>query len=164
MYIIATPNYTHTIFGSMLRYILYILGCCDDLEKATKTARSMVVDYGMSDSLGLQYRYNSHESEQGKLSITTEVDRMLKESHTRVTDILTEHKEELDMISAALMLKKTLYAEEIKGLIEDYHSKQAALTKKNISATEDNSSNENKFVLLDDHSPSTSSSNQGNNK
>ena len=130
-----------------------------DLEDATKTARSMVVDYGMSDSLGLQYRYNSNESEQGKLSITMEVDRILKESHTRATNILTEHREELDIISAALMLKKTLYAEEIKELIEDYQSKQVALTKKNISASEDNSSNENKFVLVDDHSPSTSASN-----
>ena len=130
-----------------------------DLEDATKTARSMVVDYGMSDSLGLQYRYNSNESEQGKLSITMEVDRILKESHTRATNILTEHREELDIISRALMLKKTLYAEEIKELIEDYQSKQVALTKKNISASEDNSSNENKFVLVDDHSPSTSASN-----
>ena len=119
----------------------------------------MVVDYGMSDSLGLQYRYNSNESEQGKLSITMEVDRILKESHTRATNILTEHREELDIISAALMLKKTLYAAEIKELIEDHQSKQKALTKKNVSATEDNSSNENKFVLVDDHSPSTSSSN-----
>ena len=135
-----------------------------DLEDATKTARSMVVDYGMSDSLGLQYRYNSNESEQGKLSITMEVDRILKESHTRATNILTEHREELDIISRALMLKKTLYAEEIKELIEDYQSKQVALTKKNISATEDNSNNEKKFVLVDDHSPSTSSSNLGNNK
>ena len=130
-----------------------------DLEDATKTARSMVVDYGMSDSLGLQYRYDCHESEQGKSKITAEVDRILKESLTRVTDILTDHREELDMISAALMLKKTLYAEEIKELIEDYQSKQVALTKKNISASEDNSSNGNKFVLFDDHSPSTSASN-----
>ena len=142
----------------MLQYILYILGCWDDLEKATKTARSMVVDYGMS-TLGLQYRYNSNESEQGKLSITMEVDRILKESHTRATNILTEHREELDIISAALMLKKTLYSAEVKELIEDYESKQVALTKKNTSATEDNSSNENNFVLVDDHLPSRSSSN-----
>ena len=129
------------------------------MEKATNKAREMVVDYGMSDILGLQYRYNSHESEQGKLSISMEIDRILKESHTRVTSILTEHREELDIISAALMLKKTLYSAEIKELIEDYESKQVALTKKNTSATEDNSSNENKFVLVDDHLPSTSSSN-----
>ena len=143
----------------MLQYIVYILGCSDDLEKATKMARSMVVDYGMSDSLGLQYRYDCHESEQGKLSITTEVDKILKESHTRATNILTEHREELDMISAALMLKKTLYAADIKELIKDHQSEQVALTKKNISASEDNSSNGNKFVLVDDHSPSTSASN-----
>ena len=112
-----------------------------DLEDATKTARSMVVDYGMSDSLGLQYRYNSNESEQGKLSITMEVDRILKESHTRATNILTEHREELDIISRALMLKKTLYAEEIELLIEDYHSKLVDQTKKSVSGTKDTSSN-----------------------
>ena len=142
----------------MLQCIFYILGCWDDLEKATKTARSMVVDYGMS-TLGLQYRYNGNESEQGKLRIGMEVDKILEDSHNRVTNILNEHREELDMISAALMLKKTLYAAEIKELIEDHQSKKMALTKKNVSATEDNSSNENKFVLVDDHSPSTSSSN-----
>ena len=97
----------------MLQYILYILGCWNDLEKATKTARSMVVDYGMS-TLGLQYRYNSNESEQGKLRIGMEVDKILEDSHTRVTNILNEHREELDMISAALMIKKTLFAAERK--------------------------------------------------
>ena len=142
----------------MLQCIFYILGCWDDLEKATKTARSMVVDYGMS-TLGLQYRYNGNESEQGKLRVGMEVDKILVDSHNRVTNILNEHREELDMISAALMLKKTLYAAEIKELIEDHQSNKMALTKKNVSATEDNSSNENKFVLVDDHSPSTSSSN-----
>ena len=143
----------------MLYHIISILGAWSDLRKATETARAMVIDYGMSDKLGLQYRYNDRESEQGKLKISEEVDNILKQSHIRVKDILIEHREELDIISAALMLKKTLYAEEIKGLIEDYHSKQAALTKKNISATEDTPTNEKNFVLVDDHSPSTSSSN-----
>ena len=119
----------------------------------------MVTSYGMSDNLGLQYRFNVDESEQGKFNITEEIDSILKQSHIRAKAILNEHREELDIISRALMLKKTLYAEEIKELIEDYQSKQVALTKKNISASEDNSSNENKFVLVDDHSPSTSASN-----
>ena len=44
----------------------------------------------------------------------------------------------------------------MSSLIEDYESKQVALTRENTSATEDKSSNENKFVLVDDHSPSTS--------
>ena len=111
----------------MLYHIISILGAWSDLRKATETARAMVIDYGMSDKLGLQYRYNDRESEQGRLKISEEVDNILKQSHIRVKDILIEHREELDIISAALMLKKTLYAEEIKGLIEDYNSKQAAL-------------------------------------
>ena len=143
----------------MLYHIISILGAWSDLRKATETARAMVIDYGMSDKLGLQYRYNDRESEQGKLKISEEVDNILKQSHIRVKDILIEHREELDIISAALMLKKTLYAEEIKGLIEDYNSKQAALTKKNASVIEESSTNEKNFVLVDDHSPSTSSSN-----
>ena len=143
----------------MLYYIISILGAGSDLRKATETARAMVIDYGMSDKLGLQYRYNDRESEQGKLKISEEVDNILKQSHIRVKDILIEHREELDIISAALMLKKTLHAVEIKGLIEDYNSKQAALTKKNASVIEESSTNEKNFVLVDDHSPSTSSSN-----
>ena len=121
--------------------MIYILGASDDFFQATETARKMVKDYGMSDNLGLQCRFNYDESEQGKFNITEEIDSILKQSHIRAKAILNEHREELDIISRALMLKKTLYAEEIELLIEDCHSKLVDQTKKSVSGTKDTSSN-----------------------
>ena len=121
--------------------MIFLLGASDDLLKATQTAHKMVREYGMSDNLGLQYRLNFDESEQGKFNITEEIDSILKQSHIRAKAILNEHREELDIISRDLMLKKTLYAEEIKLLIEDYHSKLVDQTKKSVSGTKVTSSN-----------------------
>ena len=118
-----------------------MLGASDDLLKATQMAHKMVRNYGMSDNLGLQYRFNVDESEQGKFNITEEIDSILKQSHIRAKAILNEHREELEIISRALMLKKTLYAEEIELLIEDYHSKLVDQTKKSVPGTKDTSSN-----------------------
>ena len=121
--------------------MIYILGASDDIFQATETARKMVKDYGMSDNLGMQCRFNYDESEQGKFNITEEIDSILKQSHIRAKAILNEHREELEIISRALMLKKTLYAKEIELLIEDYHSKLVDQTKKSVSGTKDTSSN-----------------------
>ena len=121
--------------------MIYTLGASHDFLHATETARKMVTSYGMSDKIGLQYRFNVDESEQGKFNITEEIDSILKQSHIRAKAILNEHREELEIISRALMLKKTLYAEEIELLIEDYHSKLVDQTKKSVSGTKDTSSN-----------------------
>ena len=121
--------------------MIYILGASDDFLQATETARQMVKNYGMSDNLGMQYRFNVDESDQGKFNITEEIDSILKQSYIRAKAILNEHRAELDIISRALMLKKTLYAEEIKLLIEDYHSKLVDQTKKSVSGNKDTSSN-----------------------
>ena len=88
-------------------------------------AERMVKCYGMSEKMGLRvYEDNEDkESEEVKSNLNAEINRLLNESHDRVMNILTEHKEELDLIATALLLKKTLYADEIKSLIEDHISK-----------------------------------------
>ena len=55
-----------------------MLGASDDLLKATQMAHKMVRNYGMSDNLGLQYRFDDDESEQDKFNITEEIDNILK--------------------------------------------------------------------------------------
>ena len=74
--------------------------------------------------MGLRVYKNNEEkqSEEVKSDLNAEINRLLNESHSRVTKILTEHKAELDLISAALLMKKTLYADEIKSIIDDRKS------------------------------------------
>ena len=46
-----------------------------------------------------------------------EVSRIINESHSRALKILAEHKKELDLVASELLVKKTLYGDEIKSLI-----------------------------------------------
>ena len=79
----------------------------------------------MSEKIGLRVYEGKEDkqSEEIKSNLDAEINRILNESHCRVTKILTDHKSELDLIATALLMKKTLYADEIKGIIDDHRSK-----------------------------------------
>merc|ERR1719367_1035655 len=89
---------------------------------------------------------NTKQSDELKTKIDSSIDSLLNESYSRVSKLLTEHKDELDLLATALLLKKTLYAEEIKTLIEDYTSKNE-VNKEDLIVTEKNGS-ENSFDVL----------------
>ena len=75
----------------------------------------------MSEKVGFRV-YRSDEfgfSEEIKKKIENEIDRLLHESYERVKSLLSDHKAELDLIANALLLKKTLYGNDIKELIEE---------------------------------------------
>lgn len=80
---------------------------------------------GMSKNIGLRVDVGDENdmSEEYKSKWDAEISRLLSESYSRVLNILTEHKEELDLIASELKAKKTLYRDEIKKLIEDHLSK-----------------------------------------
>merc|ERR1712224_163791 len=81
----------------------------------------MVKDLSMSDKIGLRvYRNNeSSLSDELRRKIESEIDLILQESYKRVMTLLSEHKAELDLISNALLLKKTLYGDDVRELIEE---------------------------------------------
>ncbi len=107
-------------------------GASNDLQQVTRIARAMVTQYGMSNEMGLRVYGEKQElvflgreiSEQRDYSdavaeqIDAEVRRIIDSAHQLATDILTENRDKLDMISQHLLEVETLEAAEFVALIE----------------------------------------------
>jgi cell division protease FtsH len=108
-------------------------GAVSDIEQATKIARAMVTEYGMSSklgavrygtehgdpflgrSMGIQPDY-SHEVAQ---IIDDEVRKLIEAAHTEAWEILTEYRDVLDILAGELLEKETLHRAELKAIFED---------------------------------------------
>ena len=98
-------------------------GAASDLKRATEICRRMVTQYGMSDSLGPIWLGGEHDevfldmeygqqsrgySEDVAARIDAEVQRKLNGALQRAREILTEHRDVLDELSAMLIEKETI--------------------------------------------------------
>ncbi len=107
-------------------------GAASDLREATRLARLMVCDWGMSSALGPQ-TFGVHEeliflgrevsrtqdfSEDTARKIDAEVHRLLTESHDRARSILTEHRAQLDLLARMLLERETLDGQEVMELVK----------------------------------------------
>ena len=107
-------------------------GAQNDLERATKVARGMVTEYGMSDTLGpltlgqrqgevfLGRDFATHPdySDQVAFEIDTEVRRLIDEAHDEALEILQAERPKLDEIAAALMERETIDKEDLVRLLD----------------------------------------------
>jgi cell division protease FtsH len=107
-------------------------GAQNDLDRATKIARQMVTEYGMSDRLGpltlgqkqgevfLGRDFASHPdySEQVAFEIDSEIRVLIDRAHDEALEILLEQRASLDRIAAALIEKETLEKEELVAVLE----------------------------------------------
>jgi cell division protease FtsH len=107
-------------------------GAENDLSRVTKLARDMVTRYGMSEKLGPMTFGQKEElvflgkeigeqrdySEAVAEEIDKEVRHIVQRAHRRATDVLTTHKEELDLIAETLIDVETLDADEFVALFE----------------------------------------------
>lgn len=106
-------------------------GASSDISAATNLARSMVMEWGMSDKLGpILYADNSNEvflgksvtqsqnmSEQTAALVDSEIKAFITQAHERATKILTEHKDDWEKLAQALIEYETLTGQEIKDLL-----------------------------------------------
>jgi cell division protease FtsH len=108
-------------------------GAVSDIEQATKIARAMVTEYGMSSKLGA-VRYGtehgdpflgrsmgtqadySHEVAQ---IIDDEVRKLIEAAHTEAWEILTEYRDVLDILAGELLEKETLHRAELNAIFSD---------------------------------------------
>ena len=98
----------------------------DDLEKATKQAYSMVVYYGLSNALGhLSYYDASGRTEQSLVRPYSEktaeiiddaVRQLIEGAYAKATEILTNHRNQLDDLAELLIRKEVVYQEEIRQI------------------------------------------------
>jgi cell division protease FtsH len=95
-------------------------GAADDLEKVTTLARSMVFEYGMSDTV------TSRTMRADNYALSEETKRLRDQEQALLTDgafndavrLLTKHRASLDRVAAALLKKETLGREELLELLE----------------------------------------------
>src|SRR5574344_1272633 len=108
-------------------------GASNDIERATQIARSMVVEYGMSDLGPIQYEKNSgsvflgrdYTNSQRNFSnaVAEEVDKaireIIEEAHKKATEIITERKDDVVLIAETLLENETINEEEIDYLLKN---------------------------------------------
>jgi cell division protease FtsH len=107
-------------------------GAQNDLERATKIARQMVTEFGMSDELGpltlgqkqgevfLGRDFASHPdySDRVAFEIDSEIRRLIDEAHDEALEILQQYRQALDTLAAALIEKETLEKDEVVTALE----------------------------------------------
>ncbi|MDL2235087.1 ATP-dependent zinc metalloprotease FtsH, partial [Christensenellaceae bacterium OttesenSCG-928-L17] len=105
-------------------------GASNDIERATKLARGMVTQYGMSDTFGpmglesvqtqyLDGRMVSNCSEQTGAVVDVEVQKILSTCQENAINLLTEHRRSLDKISGYLLEKENISGEEFMKLLAE---------------------------------------------
>ena len=111
-------------------------GASNDIEKATKIARAMVTQYGMSEKfglMGLARQENMYLSGRAVLEcgddtateVDTEVSRILKECYEEAKKILSENRYALDEIAKFLIEKETITGKEFMKILSDVREKEA---------------------------------------
>ncbi|MGB5933168.1 MAG: ATP-dependent zinc metalloprotease FtsH [Anaerolineae bacterium] len=105
-------------------------GAANDLERATKLARKMVTEYGMSERLGpltfgrkeelvflgREIGEQRNYSEEVARAIDEEIRRLISEAHEKAKSILTQHKDTLVRLAKKLMEVETLEGEGLEAI------------------------------------------------
>lgn len=139
-------------------------GAHNDFEKATKIARAMVTEYGMSKLgpvqyeqrtgnvfLGRDYMKDKNFSGQIALEIDNEIRRIIDECYEKAHEVIKNNKELLELIANQLMEMETLTREDIEELVttgkvawwEEKKAKDLEEEMKEEKQAEENNSNNN---------------------
>ena len=107
-------------------------GAHNDFEKATKIARAMVTEYGMSDLgplqfeqqsgsvfLGRDYNKPQHFSNEVANEIDIAMRKIIDDCHKKATEIIKKNKDLLKLIAETLLEYETLTKEQIDYLVEN---------------------------------------------
>lgn len=105
-------------------------GASNDIEQATRMARSMVTLYGMSDEMGMvalesvQSRYLDGSramncSEETATKIDNEVREMMKRSYEKAYNLLKENESVLDALAGYLIEKETITGKEFMKIYQE---------------------------------------------
>lgn len=123
-------------------------GAANDIEQATKIARAMVTQYGMSDKFGLiglatkedQYlsgRTVMNCAEATSSQIDDEVMRMLKEAYEEAKSLLLENRDVMDKIAEFLIERETITGKEFMKIFREAKGIPEPEEKKKDSEGED---------------------------
>ena len=101
-------------------------GALSDLERITKMAYSIVTIYGMNDKIGNVSFYDSKQSEYSFTKpysedtakiIDQEVKKLIESAYKRTKDLLSEKKNELEIVAKELLEKEIIFQSDLERLI-----------------------------------------------
>jgi cell division protease FtsH len=106
-------------------------GAANDLEKATDTAKQMIMRWGMSEKLGPRtlghnqampflgrdFSQEPDYSEEVARAIDDEIRRIIADAHERARAVLSAHREQLDATAKILIERETLERAEFEALL-----------------------------------------------
>jgi cell division protease FtsH len=107
-------------------------GAQNDIERATRIARAMVCEFGMSDALGprnygsgqeqmfLGREISRNEIHGEKITqlIDAEIDKILTEAHETAANILKDHRDRLELIAELLIKYETLDGDQVMEILK----------------------------------------------
>ncbi len=108
-------------------------GASNDIEKATKMAKQMVMRFGMSEKLGpmtlgepnhevflgRDWNANADYSQDTALEIDKEIRRLIDDAYDKAHTILAERRAQLDLMADVLIERETVDKEELQALLEN---------------------------------------------
>jgi cell division protease FtsH len=108
-------------------------GAVSDIDQATKIARAMVTEYGMSSKLGAVKYGTEHGdpflgrtmgtqsdySHEVARDIDDETRKLIEAAHTEAWEILTEYRDVLDTLAGELLEKETLHRADLQAIFAD---------------------------------------------
>ena len=108
-------------------------GAANDIERATKMAKQMVMRYGMSDKLGpmtlgeanhevflgRDWSANADYSPETALEIDKEIRRFIDDAYGKASAILTERRAQLDLMADVLIERETVQKDELQALLDN---------------------------------------------
>ena len=133
-------------------------GAQNDIEVATRIARAMVTEYGMSSLGPIQYEkdtssvflgrdYNSSQknfSTQVAFEIDSAVRKIIEDAHETATKLIVDNKDDVILLAETLLEKETITAEQIDYLlanrklpeVDKTKLKEGSLPKEDVTQTE----------------------------
>ena len=110
-------------------------GASNDIERATRIARAMVTEYGMSSLGPVQYESNTGSVFLGRdytntqknfsQAVADEIDKetrkIIEDAHKLAVDIIEKRRDDVVLIAETLLEKETITEEEITYLLEHRH-------------------------------------------
>ena len=105
-------------------------GASQDIKQVTKIARAMVMQYGMSDKIGMincddngddvflgyDIAHNKTYSDEMLSTIDSEISRLVSECYKAAKEMILQHKDVLEKSCALLLEKEKLSGEEFAEL------------------------------------------------
>ncbi len=123
-------------------------GAGNDIERASKLARKMVCEWGMSDSIGPQAIGDQHDevflgrelmharnySEETARLVDNEVKRLIHEAREKVEGILSQHMELLNKIAEVLLDRETITGDDMDVIMREMGIEPVTTSPKTMQA------------------------------